>query len=157
MYLHRNSDVSQPLLSKTIFLLRPHISHQTCSENSCFAACCVITRNLCSLPPSPWNIAGYQSVAAEVLHGRVFYMGQHVDGLRSKDPFCLGELSKALHHSALSNYIASKVLWVSFILVRAKCMRCPWALQRERSVCYFWNYFPFFFLGHILFSWKGLS
>ena len=43
-------------------------------------------------------------------------------------------------------------------LVRKKCVRCPWALQRERSVQYFGNYFSFLsFQGHILFFHKGLS
>ena len=39
----------------------------------------------------------------------------------------------------------------SNLLVQAKCLRCPWALQRECSVKYFWDSFSFFFLlGHIL-------
>ena len=53
-----------------------------------------------------------------------------------------------------------------FILVQAKCVRCPWALQRERSVRFFWDYFsflPFFLLsgshtflpdGFVLGFWK---
>ena len=40
------------------------------------------------------------------------------------------------------------------MLVRAKCVSCPQALQTERNGHYFWHYF---FSEHIPFSQKGLT
>ena len=44
-----------------------------------------------------------------------------------------------------------------FLMVRAECVSCTWALQAEHSGHYFWHYFVFFLPGHILFSQKGLT
>ena len=93
----------------------------------------------------------------------------HYNGLlnrQCKPPKLYQQINKLIHRKTKSKILdfIRKIRDIfgsttySVELVWSKCVRCPWALQRKRSVHYFWDYLSSFFsfLGHTFLTPKGV-